>query len=243
MWLSAASLEYIILSVGRSVLFYPWGALWYIQALIVATFILIPFIKKGKEVWALLLGIILYFFALLCNRYFFVVEDSMLEPIVRGYLKVFASARNGVFMGLMYVTMGIVIAKRWRQQPFNKPYWLSLLLFSCVMLFFEVYSLSGKNSLDDGSLFVSAIFLIPTLFVVSAQYNLPIKQSRLFRNLSTSIYLLHYPIRDLYSLLLGTTLGLNLPSYAMFLLVLIAIFIICGLVYPKKKQPYYDWIV
>ena len=47
--------------VIKSIIFYPWGALWYIQALIVAVFISIPFIKKGKEVPLLLISIFLYF--------------------------------------------------------------------------------------------------------------------------------------------------------------------------------------
>ena len=39
----------ILLKAVQDILFYPRGALWYIQSIIVALIILLPFIKKGRE--------------------------------------------------------------------------------------------------------------------------------------------------------------------------------------------------
>ena len=71
-----------ILKTIQHILFYPLGALWYIQAVIVAIFLLVPLLKKNREQVALYLGLILYLFALSCNRYFFLWEGTEMEIAV-----------------------------------------------------------------------------------------------------------------------------------------------------------------
>lgn len=70
----------------RSVVFYPKGALWYIQACLVG-------------VWIIPAGIILYIFALICNSYNFLVYDTKIGKMVDLLLLIIHSARNGLFYG------------------------------------------------------------------------------------------------------------------------------------------------
>lgn len=66
--LAGTAVSTIVIGTIQNIVFYPKGAMWYIQALIVAGFLLVPFIKYHKEKFIIPIGIPLYIFALLCGR-------------------------------------------------------------------------------------------------------------------------------------------------------------------------------
>ena len=100
----------ITTKVIQSLIFYPWGALWYIQALVVAILILWLFVKKKLEIFIIPTGVLLYSFALLCNNYYS-FTPYVLKGIVDDYMSVCLSARNGIFVGFIYVGIGLLMAK------------------------------------------------------------------------------------------------------------------------------------
>ena len=55
----------IVLKIIRSVIFYPYGALWYVWASMIAVFLLYWFIKKDKIRLAIISGVLLYGMGLL----------------------------------------------------------------------------------------------------------------------------------------------------------------------------------
>lgn len=88
-------------------LFAPYGALWYVWASLVAIILLYPFLVKKRINLALILGGVLYSWALFCNSYFFVAGELGLQNVVNKYMEVFLTARNGVFTGLFFMALGI----------------------------------------------------------------------------------------------------------------------------------------
>ena len=92
------SIKHIILYCGRSIVFYPFGALWYIQALLVAVLILVPFIKHKKEHVIILISLLLYVIGCLGNNYFFLIQDTPLEKVMRLYLQIARSQLEMVFL-------------------------------------------------------------------------------------------------------------------------------------------------
>ena len=230
----------------RHIFFYPRGALWYIQAVIVAILILLPFIKKSKEGLALFLGLILYSFALLCNRYYFLCEGTVLERVVVTYMHYFISARNGVFVGLPYVTMGVLIAKKWDRLQNQERRIFVLLLLSVLGLILEVFLTNSKAGLDDVSLYVAHLVLLPALFLY-AGYQKAVRMENhlnttLLRNLSTSIYLLHSPV--IRALKFGSSLLLqkSLHPWSVTFITAMVITVVCTVVYKKQWNPVYNWI-
>ena len=239
---TATAISTIITSVCKSIIFYPWGALWYIQALIVGLALLIPFIKRDKLWLALIISIILYGFALLCNRYYFLTTGTWLEPIVQNYLKIFVSARNGVFVGMMYMAMGMLIARYADRLNRYKSYLSGLMVISFIVFIFEVSLLQDKIGADDNALFITHILLIPLLFIVSTQHHCKkLGNTLILRNLSTSIYLIHSPIN--YTIkAICEIFKITINPYIHLLIIIGIVLLISYPIYRNKTQPLYRWL-
>lgn len=93
----------IILKILKDVIFYPWDALWFILALIVAIGLEYFFLKKKKIKLALSIGIILYCICLLGNSYYFLLEGTPLQNIMDGYIQIFETTRNGLFEAFQFL--------------------------------------------------------------------------------------------------------------------------------------------
>lgn len=187
--LKGSAIGSILKDVISHVLFYPYGALWYLQASIIGAVLLYPFVKKNKIGLAFFIGIVLYCFALICNNYYFIIANNAgIKMIVDGYLDLFISARNGVFVGFLFLCLGFYV-ERYKSTLCRKPVLISLIFLMCI----EVLLLYGKEVVDDGALLISHIFLMPSLVAFLIEHNLNVKKETSIkcRNLSTAIYLQH----------------------------------------------------
>lgn len=185
-----ASGPVIFREIIRHVIFYPWGALWFVQACIVGSLLLYPFVCRAKNFSAVILGCVLYCWALICNNYFFVVQNTVVEPYVNAFMNLCVSARNGVFVGFVYMAIGAVIANR----RIRIPNFLALVFVLVYLL--EIFSLKSKPFVDDAALYVSQLFIVPLIFIKSLNYSLhiPNDTSLMLRKFSVGVYLLHRPV-------------------------------------------------
>lgn len=199
--ISGWSKTHIFKQLLKDAFVYPVGALWFVFALIIAVIIIYPFQKKrnGLNI-CLFAGVCLYFFALICNNYYFIVINTPLQSIIDGYLHFFVSARNGFFVGIVYVSLGMKCFD-WRSEKkllLKKRGLFVFFLFLFVLYIAEIEFLHIHNFLfnDDGSLYFTQLLFVPILFLLSVSFSLPIpiSFSILFRNLSTGMYYLHRPI-------------------------------------------------
>lgn len=234
---SGISLVKTILLLGQSIVFYPKGALWYVQACIIGVLLLYPFLRKNKFKFALVLGVFLYGFALLANNYSFLIVNTPLEPIIKTYLRYCISARNGLFTGFISIAIGILCSNLY--PIVNKKRLLNILL---LLITFGVYVAEvlmirflNKTPLDDSSLYITHLFFVPVLFLVTLQFKIPIapKVSVTLRNFSTGIYFLHRPI--LY--IVGYFISAGWLSFAIVLFTALAI---CLIVYETKPPLLYS---
>ena len=98
------------ISVIQQMLFYPKGAMWFVLALIVSSYILEFFLKKKTTVIVMSISALgLYIFALLCNNYYFIIEKKAFGKIIKLYMHYCISARNGVFL-FIYMFVGYLIS-------------------------------------------------------------------------------------------------------------------------------------
>lgn len=218
----------IFKEIIKHIVFYPWGALWFVQACIVGVFILYPFVVKKKLKYAIALGALLYMWALLCNNYFFVVKDTVLEPYVQVFMNNFISARNGVFVGFVYLAIGVGLGTSPKLMP--APPKTLLCIFLCLVLYLmEITLLKNCPSMDDSALYVSQLLLVPLILVYGTQKSVSIHPQKclVLRNFSVGMYLLHRPILSIMDIS-----GLNyLPNYVLWFVVCCVCSSICFFAY------------
>lgn len=206
----------IFKEIMKHVVFYPWGALWFVQACIVGIIFLYPFVARKKIRYAIALGFFLYVWALLCNNYFFIAKDTVLEPYVRVFMNVFISARNGIFVGFVYLAIGFGLGAnpKINTSPQKTLLWSTL----CMALYLiEITLLKNRSSMDDSALYISQLLLVPLILFYGTQMSLPIHPQKclMLRNFSVGMYLLHRPILSIMDIL-----GVNyLPNYMLWFVV------------------------
>lgn len=226
-------------AVVKHVLFYPYGALWYLQACIVGAVILYLFYIRNRTGIAVTIGFALYGFALICNNYYFVISgNSTIKLIVDVYMDVFISARNGIFVGLFYLAIGFLLHNNKLGTVIEKT---SFLLFSFALYFVEVFLLYGKEYIDDGALYLTHAVFVPSLFAFLCRHsiNIPEKMSVTVRNYSTGIYLLHRIFLSLYGIFFAWV-GYAPDEINLCLIVLISCATVCTIVYRLKCEPMYS---
>lgn len=180
----------IVIFLLRGVLFYPWGALWYVHALLIAFLLIYPFLKQNKFICPLIIGFCLYLFAILSNTYYFLIQGTWFQNVVDNYLQFFISSRNGLFLGFFYVAIGNFLTKK-NEPSLSKT--RLLLLLGMLVLILEAILIRNKVYVDDHSLFFSLPILASTLFISAKSKNCN-KNSKKIRNLSIGIYVLHRPV-------------------------------------------------
>ena len=230
----------IAMRVVRSVIFYPYGALWYIWACMVAAVLLYIVLKGNKLLLGVGVGVILYAIALLMNSYYFLIEGTWIQRFVDFYLRIAVSARNGLFVGFIFMSLGVVIAKFENEiKRKNKLPIYCVCFFSYMSLLVEIYLLQGRKTADDHSLFLSFLLLIPSLVITLLYNNVPISEriAKLFRNLSAGIYYLHRCLL-MFLNILSIIVGFKINRVLSFAGVLALSICICLWVYKKGKEPY-----
>lgn len=234
---------WIFLKICRSVIFYPFGAFWYIWACIIAVPLLFLFLKKSRLRTALILGFLLYAVALLMNSYYFVIEGTGLQRIADLILKVATSARNGFTVGFFFVGIGVWLAQN-HEMIYSKKWvrgaWTAAVL-GYAGLVAETILIRNRTTADDHSLFLSFILLIPALVVLLLNWRLPIRkeQSELIRHISTGTYFLHRFLLSVLTLSCAAA-GLETNRMLNFLLVLCLCFAICLWANKSRKEPLYS---
>ena len=192
------SLRYLAGHFIRHTLFYPYGAMWFVQACIVGAWMLYPFLKRKKTGLALLAGGALYGWALLCNTYYFLAGAAGLDGAAASYLEWFLSARNGVFVGFFLLALGIWTWK-WYSAGIWKKWRRKILACAVVLYAAEIYLTQNCAYRDDRALYLMHILLVPVLILCLADSRLPVpaRLALRFRRASAWLYFSH---RFLYGL-------------------------------------------
>lgn len=217
---------FLIVECVRTAIFYPMGAMWFVLACIVASLVIEKlFYHKNRNTFILLIGLCGYAYALLANTYYYIVENSLVGKFIQIYLKVCVSARNGFFVGIIFLWFGIVIANpKFYRAAIEQIFLIwGLFITSWITFFMEVYFAYGKNVADDSSLFISFLVMMPTGIILALRYNmsmnLPYKKMRKF---STCAYFSHHLFCDIAGFFMsggvvkfGIVLGLSALFYAL----------------------------
>ncbi|MBQ8131740.1 MAG: acyltransferase [Bacilli bacterium] len=200
----------LIKYIVKNLIFYPWGAMWYLLALMVSVLILYPFYKKNKLRVIVGLGGILYLVGLLGNNYYFLIEGTKLQYGMEWYINHFLCTRNGIFEGLYFVGIGMLISR----VEFKPKLWM--LICSYGLFVVEIFLIKGRSYLDDHSLFISFLFFIPILVLYLTKFDEYYDTSKI-RNYSSGIYFMHRFVLG-YSTLILSHYSIVLSNEIMFLI-------------------------
>lgn len=202
--------------------FYPYGAMWYVQACIIGALLLYPFLKRKKLDLALLIGAILYIWALLCNNYYFLTQSAGIDRFVTFYMNICVSGRNGVFVGFLWMALGIKTYE-WHRTGIKswKLKW-GLLIFAALYLA-EIYLLREQSYLDDRALYVTQTALVPIMTMCLLNLKLPIAvgASVLMRRASVWLYFSHRLFYVIGRILCFLAFGENWRGAGAFVIVLL----------------------
>ena len=225
-----------IIKLIRVALFNPWSALWYIWALIVFLIIykiLINIFKDKLNINVLLvISLVLYLIALLCNNYYFLIENTFMNKIINTYMNIFITPRNGILISI-FMVLGLKLSDI--KDIFNNKNKLiisSIILF--IILVIETLLIRNNSFLDDRSLYITFIIFIPILFILFTKFKSN-RNTTLIRNLSTGLYFMHCPTLMLLKLFL-------VNEYILFICTIVIDIIILLVLY-KINNKYINYVI
>lgn len=179
--------------------------LWYMAALIFSITVCYYYLKKYSMKSLLIISTI--FFAIGCiETYYGMLPEGIIKTGVNIYFSILFTTRNGIFYGLLFVSMGMAISKYDIASKVKKPFIWSLLFFTLMCV--EAFTLKNLNwAIDYNFYFMVAPFsffwfctLVKTN--VSFKFNYP-----MLREYSVIIYFSHGIFLELIPMMLGTNYG------------------------------------
>ena len=236
-----------LLQTLQHILFLPNNGLWYIHASIVGALLMIPFFTNGHIGTAIGIGFVLYGFALLCNNYYFLIQDSILQPLIDSYTKIFIGPHNGIFVGFLFLALGAFTEQHLQNYP--RGILCMLLAVSYAIYTVEVVIVSRHvTKTDDGAFYLNLVFVAPLLIALLVKqtgwFNL--ERTIQMRHLSTGMYLLHLPLMWCYHRFRDYILphipvlrhgqGILMNGCVKFATIALLSFIICQLAYRHTNR-------
>ncbi|WP_326513411.1 acyltransferase family protein [Clostridium intestinale] len=210
-------------------------SLWFFPALIFSISVLYLFLKKNWIKPLVIVSLVLYALGLIGDSYYGLVVGTPLENLVEMYSAVFVYTRNGLCFGLPFLTLGVLISK---YDMKNKLKHLkALTLFSAVIFASEAYVLISNNISRDNNMYISLIFLVSCIFLLSLRSKkvLSDRKAKLLRDMSLWIYCLH---ELLQFLVYGLLPKVSSNSFLVFLMVTLVVVPLSYFIV-RKKVPFY----
>ena len=186
--------------------------LWYIKDLAVAI-IIICILKRlnlnDKKILAISLS--LYLLGIWVDTYYgllvsIVGKKSIITTIIRIYTKVFVTTRNGLFFGLIYVFLGMIIYNsKGQKKKINLQKYTLLFL---ILYIIEIFTLSYYTNMKEFNLYLFLIPLVVCIFnyIVDKKIENRKIDFKLLRNMSTLIYFSHILFLEILKLVLSNNL-------------------------------------
>lgn len=218
------SILYVVADVIRHVLFYPWGALWFIWAAIISALILYFFIRKDKLNIAILVGLFFYALLLLFNNYYFISIKIGIDGIYQVLSKIIVSPRNAFTVGLPLMSIGMKCYDCLKKTKINIKYILLLILLYIAYICEVVIVEKIGNGIDDKGYYILQLPFTAALLLVSA--SIETSKSLIykkFRFYSTGFFYIHPIFNTVYSIFISNK---KMLFFAVLFSSLVATFII-----------------
>lgn len=174
--------------------------LWYLPALMLSLIILHLLLKKFHIGQVLGISIVLYVVGVMGDSYCGIIDkySSVLTKGYEIYRQLFMTTRNGIFYGMLFISIGFILAKKMREQNnilfYKTSKLLILILAGVIGTIFEVFlieKISGTE-IQRLNMLIFTILISVGLVLISLKYNnISDEYTKIFRVLSTLIYTTH----------------------------------------------------
>lgn len=235
-------LEDVGMYLRNTLLIASYSQLWYIIGIICSTLILYVFINKFKfkDVTIIIVSLILFCIGTICNEYPNLITNEFISKVYEIYCAIFRTTRNGLFFGLLLVSIGYLIRKHSHKIKINKTALILpvLIVFGFWLITKEKYDfLPGQSGNKNDMLFTlpivtTLLFLGCSFIKINVKYE---KIGFLFRKLSIMIFGFHLLIKFYVNLYLASK-EISLHSFVLFSIVLaINLVIAVAIILLQKK--------
>ncbi len=163
--------------------------LWYMPALIFASLFCFKWLKHFTIKTLLIFGFIMLCIGL-SESYFGLLQSSPFSTLSETYFRIFYTTRNGLFMGIFYVALGIYIANKEIAKTSNFSTLLAFIFF--ILLFSEAQILRNLGWAIDYNFYLMSVPFIYYLFItlLKKPCSIPLNYKSL-REYSTLFYFSH----------------------------------------------------
>lgn len=166
--------------------------LWFLPALIFASVLAYFLVFKLRIKGLLALGGALYILGMIGNIYPFLYEQiPLINKLWKGYVRIFSTTRNGLFFGLVYVSIGAYFAnKKWYP---SRSYACWGFVISFILYVVECCLIRYFGFMEDlVSMYFMLLPCVSFLFLCLIQITLaPHKIYRTMRAMSLLVYVSH----------------------------------------------------
>ncbi len=199
-FLSEGLFDYVISNISKMFLGSQSNVMWY-SGLLIWSCIILYLIKNEKQlIVVIFISFILYLIGLSFTTYDFLLNE--VNPLLLNALKnTFGQNRSFWFVGLLYTSIGYYIGKQLKIDKVKNYKLFILLIFSTVLCILEVLYIKGKTIYFEYDFLVSYIPLIIILFILIVRCKNLEFNTKFMRNLSTTIYYIHFGIIYLFKYL------------------------------------------
>ena len=187
---NSINIGYLIGMIKRIIFSGSNAILWYIPASIISLIFISFFIKKNRFKSLFIVGLALYIFGMLGNSYNGIVHNTKFQQLINIYNIIFTNSKNGLCMGVIFISLGIFINK----YNINKKLQRNnlLLVISILIMITEIAILNKYLNITSFDMYISLLFVVPLIFIILTKIKVNIKiNSELFRNISLYIYVSH----------------------------------------------------
>ena len=225
--------------------------LWFLLSLPFAVGLVYLCLKiKIKPIYILLIGFVLYLFGLLGDSWYGLIlkiNNRYLTAFFDNYFFYFINTRNGLFMGFIFVAIGMFIAKT--DFKINKILCFVSMVFFAVLFMLECYCLTRYGNCKEYNMF---LFLVPfTFFFLYCVVHININDDKTdkYLRLRDMGMLIFYSHLVIYYLLDFVITKFNLPSN-MFVIVHFVASLVCTILFAilvtaiakKDKTKWIKWL-
>ena len=170
---NSINIGYLIGMIKRIIFSGSNAILWYILASIISLIFISFFIKKNRFKSLFIVGLALYIFGMLGNSYNGIVHNTKFQQLVNIYNIIFTNSKNGLCMGVIFISLGIFINK----YNINKKLQRNnlLLVISILIMITEIAILNKYLNITSFDMYISLLFVVPLIFIILTKIKVNIK--------------------------------------------------------------------
>lgn len=173
---------------------------WYLTSFIISLIILVPFWRKRKIGFMLIVGLVLYLIAMTNDSYGPLFVGTNIQKIAMFHTQIWTYPQAGLCSSLLFLSIGAYIAQK---KIIIKKVTIPMFLFGLLFIG-EAYYLQNHQAFD-ANCYLMLILLAPLFFIWCLQYSKKIFDTKILGQMSFYIYMIHPIILNILRFLLPSS--------------------------------------